>query len=96
MTCTATRKHIVDISQSDTSCDVMVHGIMIKTKENLFEQRLKRKDCIYFFRDLVNIKWAFWSCNKSNLIVYRTQVNIYCEIILLYLELVEKKIILLL
>ena len=56
MTCTATRKHIVDISQSDTSCDVMVHGIMIKTKENLFEQRLKRKDCIYFFRELVNIK----------------------------------------
>ena len=29
-------KHIVDISQSDTSCDVMVHGTMIKTKENFY------------------------------------------------------------
>ena len=51
MTCTATRKHIVDISQSDTSCDVMVHGIMIKTKENFYLNKDYKEKIAYIFSE---------------------------------------------
>ena len=49
MTRTATRKYIVDISQSDTSCEVVVHGIMMKTKEKFYLNKDYKEKIAYIY-----------------------------------------------